>query len=41
MNMFWKKLILFGSVGVILNVGLLYVASREMAAAKPDVRKLP
>jgi len=38
---FWKKYILFGSAGVVLNAYLLYVAAREMAAAKPDVRNLP
>lgn len=41
MNKFWKKYILFGSAGVILNAYLLYVAAREMAASKPNVRGLP
>lgn len=41
MRKFWKKYILFGSAGVILNTYLLYVASREMASSSPDVRKLP
>ena len=41
MNEFWKKYLLFGTAGVVLNAYLLYVATREMAASKPNVRKLP
>lgn len=41
MNKFWKKYLLFGTAGVILNAYILYVATRETAAAKPNVRNLP
>ena len=41
MKKFWKKYLLFGTAGVILNAYLLYVASREMAGSKPDVEGMP
>jgi len=40
-NKYWKKYLLFGTAGVVLNAYLLYVATREVAASKPDVRNLP
>lgn len=41
MKKFWKKYLLFGTAGVILNAYLLYVASREAAVSRPDVEGLP
>ena len=41
MNKFWKKYLLFGTAGIILNAYILYVATREVASSRPDVRDLP